>query len=112
MQYCDIKIDAIQTLNNFILYFWFIISAPMTIKIGRLFLSVVDHKLNTYKTIALKNTSPADLQTYCDAHCRVSMPIMIMSERTEYMFNIEIEHVTTQVLITLNLLFLSILIFY
>ena len=77
----------------------------MTMKIRRLFLSVVDHKLNTYKTIALKNTSPADLQTYCDAHCRVSMPIMIMSERTEYMFNIEIEHVTTQVLITLNLLF-------
>ena len=33
---------------------------------------------------------------------------MIMSERTEYMFNIEIEHVTTQVLITLNLLFLDI----
>ena len=31
---------------------------------------------------------------------------MIMSECKEYMFNIEIEHVTTQVLITLGFLFL------
>ena len=62
LQYCDITIVAINEQNNFILYILVVICAPMAMKIERLFLSVVDHKLSTYKTIALKNNnSPADL---------------------------------------------------
>ena len=47
LQYCNITIIGVNIQNKFILYILIVVCTPMVMKIERLFLSVVDHKLST-----------------------------------------------------------------